>query len=71
MEAARSSETSVDKYFTQQCIPEDKSELHTRRRDYLKSHIRMSNYYLSLALWGLILLVKESNSSDGDKIMQN
>jgi hypothetical protein len=27
MEAARTSETSVDNYFTQQYIPEDKSEL--------------------------------------------
>jgi hypothetical protein len=38
MEAARSCETSVDNYFTLQCIPEDKSELHTRRRENLKSH---------------------------------
>jgi hypothetical protein len=28
MEAARTSETSVDNYFTRQYIPEDKSELH-------------------------------------------
>jgi hypothetical protein len=27
MEAARTSETSVDNYFTRQYIPEDKSEL--------------------------------------------
>jgi hypothetical protein len=39
MEAARTSETSVDNYFTWQYIPEDKSELHTRRRENLKSHI--------------------------------
>jgi hypothetical protein len=25
-------------YFTRQYIPEDKSELHTRRRENLKSH---------------------------------
>jgi hypothetical protein len=31
MEAARSSETSVDNYFTRQYIPEDKSELHTHK----------------------------------------
>jgi hypothetical protein len=37
MEAARTSETSVDNYFTRQYIPEDNSELHTRRRDNLKS----------------------------------
>jgi hypothetical protein len=37
MEAARTSETSVDSYFTRQYIPEDKSELHTRRRENLKS----------------------------------
>jgi hypothetical protein len=36
MEAAR---TSVDNYFTRQYIPEDSSELHTRRRENLKSHI--------------------------------
>jgi hypothetical protein len=29
MEAARTSETSVDTYFTRQYIPEDNSELHT------------------------------------------
>jgi hypothetical protein len=39
MEAACTSETSVDNYFTRQYIPEDKSELHTRRRENLKSHI--------------------------------
>jgi hypothetical protein len=38
MEAARTSETSVDNYFTRLYIPEDKSELHTRRRENLKSH---------------------------------
>jgi hypothetical protein len=38
MEAARTSETSVENYFTRQYIPEDKSELHTRRREDLKSH---------------------------------
>jgi hypothetical protein len=37
-EAARASETSVDIYLTtRQYIPED-SELHTRRRENLKSH---------------------------------
>jgi hypothetical protein len=38
METARTSETSVDNYFTWQYIPEDKSELHTRRCENLKSH---------------------------------
>jgi hypothetical protein len=38
MEAARTSETSVDNYFTLQYISEDNSELHTRRRENLKSH---------------------------------
>jgi hypothetical protein len=38
MEAAHTSETSVDiQLSTRQYIPED-SELHTRRRDNLKSH---------------------------------
>jgi hypothetical protein len=39
MEAARTSETSVDNYFTRQYIPEDNSELYTRRRENLKSYI--------------------------------
>jgi hypothetical protein len=38
MEAARTSETSVDNYFTRQYIPEDNSELRTLRRENLKSH---------------------------------
>jgi hypothetical protein len=42
MEAARTSETSVDNYFTRQYIPEDKCELHTRRRENMKSHILRS-----------------------------
>jgi hypothetical protein len=39
MKATRTSETSVDNYFTRQYIPEDNSELHTRRRENLKFHI--------------------------------
>jgi hypothetical protein len=35
VEAARTSETSVDNYFTRQYIPEDNSELYTRRRENL------------------------------------
>jgi hypothetical protein len=38
MEAARTSETWVDNYFTWQYITEDNTELHTRRRENLKSH---------------------------------
>jgi hypothetical protein len=39
MEAARTSETSVDiQLRTRQYIPED-SEIHTRRRENLKSHV--------------------------------
>jgi hypothetical protein len=45
MEAACTSETSVDiDLTTRQYIPED-SELHTRRRENLKSH--RTSYYLS------------------------
>jgi hypothetical protein len=35
------SETSVDNHFTRQYIPEDNSELHTRRRENLKSHKKL------------------------------
>jgi hypothetical protein len=44
MEAARTSETSVDNYFTLQYFPEDKSELNTSRRENLKSHIHDYDY---------------------------
>jgi hypothetical protein len=37
MEVVRTSETSADNYFTLQYIPEDNSELHTGRRENLKS----------------------------------
>jgi hypothetical protein len=46
MEAARNSETCVSKYFTRQYIPEDKFELHTRRRENVKSHIDCSRLLL-------------------------
>jgi hypothetical protein len=39
MEAVRTSETSVNNYFTRQYIPEGNSEHHTRRRENLKPHI--------------------------------
>jgi len=39
MEAARTSETSVDNYFTLQYIPDDNSEHNTRRRENVKSYI--------------------------------
>jgi hypothetical protein len=39
MEATRTFETSVVNYFTRQYIPEGNSELHTRRRENLKSHV--------------------------------
>jgi hypothetical protein len=54
MEAARTSETSVDNYFTRQYVPEDNYELHTRRRENLKSHIffyLFRNGFITLNLW--------------------
>jgi hypothetical protein len=47
MEAAHTSEMSVDNYFTRHYIPEDKSEFHTRRRENLKSHI----FYHCFCAW--------------------
>jgi hypothetical protein len=38
MKATCTSETSVDNDFTRQYIPQDKSELHIRRRENLKTH---------------------------------
>jgi hypothetical protein len=47
-------ETSVDNYFTRQYIPEDNSELHTRRRENLKSQseARFKQSHTSLILEG-------------------
>jgi hypothetical protein len=43
MEAVRTSETSVDNYFTRQYIPEDNSEHHTRRvRTWNLTSLRLS-----------------------------
>jgi hypothetical protein len=42
MEAVRTSETSVDNHSTRQYNPEDSSEHHTRRRENLKSHMKLS-----------------------------
>jgi hypothetical protein len=39
LDAARTSETAGDNYFTRQYIPEVNSELHTPRRENLKSQI--------------------------------
>jgi hypothetical protein len=44
MEAARTSETLVDNYFTRQYIPEDNSELHTRCHENMKSHLMNDGY---------------------------
>jgi hypothetical protein len=44
MEVARTSETSVDSYFTRQNIQEDNSELHTRRRENLKSLVEVGRF---------------------------
>jgi hypothetical protein len=54
MEAARTSETSVDNHFTRQYNPEDSSEHHTRRRENLKSHkdfLICSIYLMLLEKW--------------------
>jgi len=54
MEAARFSETSVDNNFTRQYIPEDNSELRTRRRENFKSQIT-SKFRLKLLCWWNLL----------------
>jgi hypothetical protein len=49
MEAARTSETSVDNYFTRQYIPEDNYEHHTRRRENLKSQtVKVKNILIKI-----------------------
>jgi hypothetical protein len=76
MEAARTSETSEDNYFTRQYIPEDNSELHTRRRENLKSHeylvdshnyifLRFLNFTEYIASKGkMIKIAKDVEGSD-------
>jgi uncharacterized membrane protein len=51
MEAARTSETSVDNHFTRQYNPEDSSEHHTRRRENLKSHLFIHVYYFKVFIF--------------------
>jgi hypothetical protein len=53
MEAVRTSETSVDNYFTRQYIPEDYSEHHTRHRENLKSHKKTCSKILQKCLFYL------------------
>jgi thiamine phosphate synthase YjbQ (UPF0047 family) len=53
MEAVRISETSVENYFTLKYIPEDNYEHHTRRRENLKSHIRL----ISLKIECYVILI--------------
>jgi hypothetical protein len=48
MEAVRTSETSVDNHFTRQYNPEDSSELHTRRRENLKSHMSITAFTINV-----------------------
>jgi hypothetical protein len=60
MEAARTSETSVDNHFTRQYNPEDSCEHHTRRRENLKSHIMVSLFVIRLEVCEL-----ESGRGDG------
>jgi hypothetical protein len=54
MEAARTSETSVDNYFTRQYIPEDNSELQARRRENLKAHTLSLNSTIASYRKGLL-----------------
>jgi hypothetical protein len=54
MEAARTSKTSVDNYFTRQYIPEDNSEVHTRRRENLKSHTELEEFIGNVLLRNII-----------------
>jgi hypothetical protein len=62
MEAVRTSEMSVDNYFTRQYNPEDSSEHHTRRRENLKSHTGMTAFKHSdllqhTSLWQVVLSI--------------
>jgi hypothetical protein len=62
-EAARTSETSVDNYFTRQYIPEDKSELHTHRRENLKSHtVTLDFVFMGSVLFSVWTVIISLNS---------
>jgi hypothetical protein len=61
MEAVRTSETSVDNYFTRQYIPEDNYEHHTRRRENLKSHKILLGFPNVEAILRLILSLIAKN----------
>jgi hypothetical protein len=60
IEAVRTSETSVDKHFTRQYIPEDNSEHHTRRRENLKSHkVSHHHHIINISVLRSILLKRK------------
>jgi hypothetical protein len=61
VEAAHTSGTSVDNYFIRQYIPEDNSELHTRRRENLKSHMIFLPETLHLTLVNTIVVMAHSS----------
>jgi hypothetical protein len=60
MGVARTSDTSVDSYFIRQYIPEDNSELHTRRRENFKSHMST----LVCCVWNLVVLYVVTDGSE-------
>jgi hypothetical protein len=66
MEAARTSEPSVDNYFTRQYNPEDNSELHTRRRENLKSPIELFNFQK----FSFGVVVQHKNICEGKSLLR-
>jgi hypothetical protein len=68
MEAVRTSEMSVDNHFTQQYIPEDNSEHHTRRRENLKSPVAFvlevdifMSYFLAILFTSFTVICNSSS----------
>jgi hypothetical protein len=49
MEAARTSETSVDNYFTRQYIPEDNSEIPLNSAHFMTQHLKASNTFVGIS----------------------
>jgi hypothetical protein len=71
MEAARTSETSVDiQLRTRQYIPED-SELHTRRRENLKSQIKTISWMYTLRDTAVVAYCKKCPEISLDELRES
>jgi hypothetical protein len=73
MEAERTSETSIDIYFTRQYNPEDKSELHCffflHNHGFLRNASKSNESYVASVVWWCLLLDPRFAGSNPAEVM--